>query len=238
MQPEESRRAAQLQPSASALGQLAQHLAAAKPQQAKGSDSTGWVQVLLGPDGLPTDIRVREGWQQRVDPAHLAGAVVEANRAAMQQAMQAWSSAMQQDGWWRRQAELQADTVATGHLEAASLFGRARDSNELAEEALNGLQKVQARQAPSPAPDEGQDDDGHVIIEIGPGGLTACTIDPDWARHHHGSSISAGLSTALRRALAKRSPQPPPPADLDALLGDALATLNSLTAHPDQGGDR
>jgi hypothetical protein len=243
MQPEEARHLAQLQRSAAELGCLALDLAAATPPSVEGSDQTGLVHVVLGPDGIPTAIHVREGWQQRVDPARLASAVIDANGDAVQRAMQAWTVAMQENGWWRRQADFDADavegTAGAGQPLSESLFGHARDSNELAEEVLSKLQATQTQQAPPPAPDEGQDDGQHVTIQIASGGLNACTIEPDWARRHNGSSISAALSTALQRAVAKRSAQPSPRIELDALLGDALATLTSLTAiPPDQGGNR
>jgi hypothetical protein len=101
------------------------------------------------------------------------------------------------------------------------------------------LQAAQTPPASPPASEEGQDDGRHVTIQIASGGLTACTIEPDWAEQHNGSTISAALSTALQRAVAKRSAQSPPSVELDTLLGDALATLTSLTATPpEQGGNR
>ena len=84
MRPDEAQHLAQLQRSAAELGRLAQDLAASTPPSIEGSDPTYWVHVILGPDGIPTENRVREGWQQRVAPARLASAVMDANLDAVQ----------------------------------------------------------------------------------------------------------------------------------------------------------
>jgi hypothetical protein len=94
MQPEDARHAAQLQRSTTELGRLVRDLTAGTPPHIEGSDATGWVHVVLGPNGIPTEIRVREGWQQRVEPVRLASAVIDANGDAVQRAMRAWTTAM------------------------------------------------------------------------------------------------------------------------------------------------
>lgn len=240
MQPEQARHVAQLQHSAAELGRLTRELAAAAAQPIEGSDSTGWVHVVLGPNGTPTQIRIREGWQQRVDPTRLANAVIDANGDALQRAMQTWTVAMQDSGWWRRQAAFETDAAeSTAGASQPLPFGHARDVNDLAEQALSQLQAAQSPQAPSSAPEEGRDDGQHVTIQIASDGLRTCTIEPAWAARHSGSAISAALTTALQRAVEKRSPQLSPRVEPDALLGDALATLASLTAiPPHQGGNR
>jgi len=242
MRPDEAQHVAQLQRSAAELARFARDLAAATPASVEGSDPTGWVHVVLGPDGIPTEIRVREGWQQRVDPARLASAVMDANLDAVQRAMQAWTVAMQDSDWRRDQTSFEADArehrAGPGQPLPESPFGHVRDTNELAEEVLSTLQSVQTQPAPSAAAGTGHDDGRHVTIQLASAGLTACTIEPGWALHHNGASISAGLSTALQRAVAKRSAQSSPRVEPDDLLGDALATLTSLTQiRPDQGGN-
>jgi hypothetical protein len=240
MQPEQARHVAQFQRSAAELGRLTRDLCDATAQPVEGSDPTGWVRVILGPDGIPTAIRIREGWQQRIDPAHLASAVIDANGDAVQRAMQAWSVAMQDSGFQRRQTDVEADAVAsTASLGQSLPFGHARDINELAEEALSQLHAAQAPQTAASALEEAHDDGRHVTVQIASDGLRACTIEPAWAERHNGSTISAALSTALQRAVARRSAQSSPRVELDALLGDAVATLTSLTViPPDRGGNR
>ena len=158
MRPDEAQHVAQLQRSAAELARFARDLAAATPPSVEGSDPTGWVHVVLGPDGIPTEVRVREGWQQRVDPARLAGAVMDANLDAVQRAMQAWTVAMQESDWRRSQAGFEADagedTAGTGHPLPKSPFGHVRDTNELAEEVLSRLHAAQTQPAPSTAAEE------------------------------------------------------------------------------------
>lgn len=107
--------------------------------------------------------------------------------------------------------------------------GQARESTELAEQALGALEAARRQSSAPPAPVEGTDDDRHVTIEIGPAGLTGCTIDPRWAARRDGAAISAALSSALKCAAAKvPAPAPPSPGSND-LLGDALAGLAFYT---------
>ena len=147
---------------------------------------------------------------------------------------------MQDSGLGRRRTDVESDAVASTAAPGLSLpFGHARDINELAEEALSQLHAAQAPQVAASALEEGHDDGRHITIQIASDGLRACTIEPAWTDGHNGSTISAALSTALHRAVAKRSAQSSPRVELDALLGDALTTLTSLTViPPDRGGNR
>ncbi len=207
------------------LAQLAHDLAAAAPQKTPGSDRTGWVKVVLGADGVPTEIRVRESWRQRLDPEELAGAVLEANTDAVREGMRAWTDALDDGGWWQHRTALEDDAdeqVASPPLPP----GQARDSNDLAEEVISRLQSVQAAVPAQPADHEGRDDDRRVVIRIGASGLSGCVIDADWAKGRDGAVISVALAAALRRAVSGRPDGPKP--EHDDLVGDALTTLNSL----------
>ena len=57
-----------LQRYASQLHALIAEAQAQAPRSARGTDSSGAVHVLLGPDGLPESIRVDPDWRQRLDP--------------------------------------------------------------------------------------------------------------------------------------------------------------------------
>src|SRR4051812_37940963 len=104
VQPEETRRLHRLQAQTAKLGLLTRQLAAAIPARTEGSDPTGCVLVTLGRDGIPADIRVRDGWQQRLQPEQLAGAVLDAHADAVQRAMRTCTDALDDGGWWRRRA--------------------------------------------------------------------------------------------------------------------------------------
>ena len=232
----------ELQQQAAQLGQLTRDLVAATPQRSEGSDATGCVWIALGPDGLPTEIRIRDGWRQRLEPGRLGAAVLDANTDAVQRAMQAWTAGLDDNRWWRRRADVDmsaSEQAAPSVLEPPEPpLGRASDGNQLAEQVLTALQTAQRQPIAAATPQEGMDDGRHATVEIGPGGLTACTIDPDWAAHRDGGSIGAALSAALDRAIAKRPTGSSPGVEIDGLLGDALATLVSLAPAPTtQDGD-
>jgi hypothetical protein len=243
MQPDELRHVERLRRQASELGELARDLGATVPEHVEGSDPTGSVLVVLGRHGLPADIRVREGWRQRLEPERLASAVLDAHSDAAQRAMRAWSNVVDDRGWWRRRADLEYVVAEEPAQASRSVpeppLGQVRDSNELAEEVMRKLRDAQAPQTASPTSAEGQDDGKHVTIQITSGGLASCAIEPDWARHHDGPAISGALSTALRRAVAGHPAPPSAGAEPDSLIADALATLMNLTATPpDPGGTR
>lgn len=102
MQPDPIR---QLHQRAEQVGRLTGDLAAATPQRSEGTDVTGWVIVVLGSDGLPAEIRVRDGWHQRVDPDRLDAAVMDAHSDALRQAMRAFTRRLDDTSWWRRQKD-------------------------------------------------------------------------------------------------------------------------------------
>jgi DNA-binding protein YbaB len=238
MQPDMMRQLQQFQRQAEQLGQLARDLAAATPRRSDGTDATGGVRIVLGPDEFPVEIQIRDGWQQRLEPDRLGAAVLEANTDAVQRAMRAWTEQLDDSGWWRRRADVDG-TAASGDGVPDLPYGQRRESADLAEDVLASLQAVQRQPVVPAIPDESVDDGRHVAVQVGPGGLTGCTIDPGWAARSNSSSINAALSSALQRAAAKHSATPRPNGKIDATLGDALATLTSFTLHPPaQGGTR
>jgi len=242
MQPDMMRRLQQLQQQAAQLGQLARDLAAATPQQAEGQDRTGWVRITLDASGLPTEIRIRDGWQQRLEPERLGAAVLEANTDAVQRAMQTWTERLDDGNWWRHRAD--ADEAVDNDPEPVIAnpddlpHGQERESTDLAEQALATLQAAQQQRADLPPSADGTDDGRHVTVRLEAGGMAECLIEPRWAAQRDGATISAALSTAVRRAAVKRSAESAPSAEIDTLVGDALATLAALTIPTSTGGDR
>lgn len=222
----------QLQQQAARLGRLAHNLAVAVPQRAEGRDATGWVRLLLDRDGTPTEIKVRDGWQHRVRPQRLADAVLDANTDAARQALQQWLTAVN-DAGWRHGSNVENDAERTSLPTTELPSGHARGSNELAEQATHRLREARTGQTSTPVA-EGRDDGEHVTVRLAPGGLVGCTIEPDWAVHRDGVTISSALATALRRAVERR---PAPPRGQDSLIGDALANLISLTTPLSDRGD-
>ena len=226
----------QLQAKVTQFGELANRLAEAVPRQAEGSDPTGRVRVVLGGDGLPTAISVRDGWDQRVAAAELGAAVVDANADALRQGMAAFSQHLDDTRWWAQRARIDED----GPQPAAETLprppdGRERDPGELTEDVLKALHTARQPAPARPAAAEGTDPQRYVTVTLGPGGLTGCAIDPGWAARRDGEAITAALAQALRAA--KDAVPAPAAEDLNGLLGDALATLRAITEHrPTPGG--
>ncbi|GGL11877.1 hypothetical protein [Mangrovihabitans endophyticus] len=223
------------------LARLARELAAAAPEQASGHDNTGQAQVVLGPDGVPAEIRIHPGWQQHLGPERLGPAVMDAHADALQQAAIRWAGTLDATGWRQRAGPadtIDADNAAGGPAPPDLPHGHARDTSELAEDVLTQLHAAQEPRAATSTQAQGHDDEHHVTLTLGPAGLAACSIDAHWADHRTGDTITRALATALSQAASARADRPDPGARLDALVGDALATLTALTNDPPPDGER
>ena len=233
MNPDMFRQFEQLQAQMTQLSELARNLAAAAPQQAEGRDSSGWVLVSLGADGIPTSIRVRNGWEQRIEADRLGAAVMEASGAAIKAAMEAWSEALDDSRWWAQRARFEeGDTSGAAVRSAEPPAGLVRDLPELTEQVLATMHRVQQEEPVEPNTVEGADPQGRVTVELGPEGMAGCSIDPAWAARTDGDRITAALSQALRSARERIPAAPKASFGLDELAGDALATLRALTELP------
>jgi DNA-binding protein YbaB len=237
MDPDMIRRMEQMQVQAAELGQLAAGLAAAAPRQAEGVDTSGWVQVAVGADGLPRTIRIRNGWNQRLEPERLAEAVMQAHGDAVSTATRAWSSQLTDDGWVRRRERMEHPAPdVSGQAGPVLPHGAVRETSALAEDVLAALHRVQ--QPPqAPAEGEGSDQARHVTVRVGQGGLLDCRIEPGWAARFDGDAITAALTTAVRAARTALPAPSAPDATAGDLAADALATLRALTENFRPGGE-
>lgn len=234
MQPDMARRLMRLQQQSARLSRTARALAEAAPRRSEGADASGCVTVVLGPDGLPREIRVRAGWEQRLTAGGLGGAVLDANTAAVAGGMRAWSGRLEQGSWRGERAAPDGDRTAPAADPPEPPTGAPRDTADLAEDVIAALQSVRAAPAPEPVTAEGRSGD-HVTVRLGRSGLASCVISPRWATGRDGAAVTAALDAALRQARANLVASPPR-RDLDALIGDALATLQSITDTPPAGG--
>lgn len=230
-----------LQPRADRMGRLAHELATATPHQTEGCDATGRVVVVLDRDGLPEQMRVRDGWQERLDSHQLGAAVMDAFSDAVHQAMRTWTDRLDGTRWWSRQQELEeAPDHSCTTSASPPVNGTARDDLEFSEPILRALHSAGHSSGDRQLVAEGVDDGRHIRIRLGNGGLIGCEIDPRWARDRDGSTISAALHRALSRARsALGTPaQTAPPSALDTALADAIATLTALTNPSPKRGDQ
>jgi len=224
MHPDLSAELRDLQRQAEHLSQVARALAAATPVRSEGDDSTGCARVIVDPEGLPLEIRIVNHWQRLHDAESLSAAVLAAHREAVKSAVVGWPGRSPQQGM------PDAPVPPRGHDV---------EITELAERAITALQQVQRRQASELDTPAGTDDGQHVTIQLGAGGLIACTIDAQWATGREGTVISAALAAALRQATASHKAAAAPRSEFDDLLGDALATFAVITEQAlDEGEDK
>ncbi|WP_433126515.1 hypothetical protein ACQPWW_27475 [Micromonospora sp. CA-240977] len=216
-----------------------------RPNEARGTDPTGCVAVVVDPDGLPSRIEVRAGWQRHVAAEELSSLVLLVSQEVAAQAAQAWSEAFDLHVWRSR-----AEAARAGEQEGAELppleqarpFGSPRDPLTLTEEALKALKATRDQAAAPPMTSTGWDGDRAVSITLTPGGLQGCTINPRWALRQGATALNAALREALREAraameehAARRRAEAQ---GLDDLAREALATLarfQDLNNSPEEG---
>jgi DNA-binding protein YbaB len=238
MESDMTHRLRQLQQRAERLGRVANDLAAAAPSRAEGSDPTGCVQVSVGSDSLPTDIRVRDRWQERLEAESLAEAVLDAYTDALRTKQRLWARQLDETGWWR-QRHVEGIRPAGAPLPAPA-GGRPRDGDpEFGEQILKAAQNARQQATQDPVQTaQGSDPGRHVTVRLGPGGLTTCDINPRWASNSSGTTLSSALTTALRRAKHDLASLPGSTGELDDLLRDSLATLSEVARNQPRRGDR
>ncbi|MBQ0990705.1 hypothetical protein KBX08_11450 [Micromonospora sp. H61] len=216
-----------------------------RPNEGRGTDPTGCITVVVGPDGLPSDIEVRAGWQRHVAAEELGSVVLLVFEEATAQATRAWSESFDLDAW-----RFRAEAARAGEQEGAGLppldqtqaFGSPRDPLTLTEEALKALKATRDQAAAAPVMLTGWDGERTVSITVAPGGLQGCTINPRWATRNGASALNAALREALREAraameehAARRRAEAQ---GLDDLAREALATLarfQDLNNSPEEG---
>ncbi|MEJ3742796.1 hypothetical protein WEI85_05860 [Actinomycetes bacterium KLBMP 9797] len=228
-----------LQQQTQGLRELFENLRAHAPAGADGHDPTRSVHVLIGGDGLPTEIRVAPGWQNQLAPNNIGQAVLDASAAAVTAGMQAWSHALDQMRWASRVAEFEArsEPARAGHEPSFPPpdtvgSGAAREPHEVAEDVLRAAEQLRrSTAAGAAAAGTGTDQSGNVAITLTHAGLQACSIQAAWASRQDGNALAAALNLALRTARAQldaHAKQPEPDA-FSHLADQALSTLLRIT---------
>lgn len=205
------------------------------PVEAIGVDETGAVTARIGPDGVPTALRVASDWARRVAPEQFGAAVVDACRAAAAQRTAEWSRRLERTGWRARaDARLAHPDPARARTTPARLRpdGPARPLAEIGRDAHAAL-----RDATRPAPPRsatgipGPAGGDRLTLMFTATGLTGCAAQPRWVAGQTGAMLSNALTAALadaRRALDALDGARPAHA-LDRLLTEAMAAMTTLT---------
>jgi hypothetical protein len=158
--------------------------------------------------------------------------------------MSQWTRAMDDNGWRQKadgieaRAERHADMASAGELPKAFRRPSApvapRPIDVLVENALKTFDQV-SRADERPSPDvtgQGGDSSGKVVVTLSGAALTACEIEPAWARRQNAESLARALeeaASAARRALFHAEPEQPSPKEtLNTIFDEAIATLHDL----------
>lgn len=223
------------------------------PQRSEGTDPTGSVRTVLGPDGLPETIRVSPYWNQKLRPDGFAGAVNAACMAAVQKRGAEWAETMRKSGWQERLERLDADANAAAAATPADPdpvppayrrpHGRPpRPMDELAEETISLLDSSmhEASQAGPPRTPRGTGTNrgGTLEISVSSEGQVACQADPRWVAQQSGAQLSMTLASVLDTARERLAAAAGPAAANDPgakiktaagkLQREILAALNEL----------
>jgi len=236
----------QIQRYAAGLHDLLAKAKAQAPRQAEGTDRSGAVRVVLGPDGFPETIRVDGGWQRRLSAAAFGGAVGEAFSAATGDRVAAWTTTLRQQGWQAGVDRLRGDVdrgrSTPGATPPAVRRGvrpvRPRPLDAVAEDVIKAFDTVDELAAPpAPASGTGSAAAGRLSLTLSASGGLSCAADAQWVSRCSAAALMTALSEALQAArtdLARISADTSASnttARLDGLLDEAFALLkNPLTA--------
>jgi hypothetical protein len=201
----------QLSRRTAAVTDLVAAMCANGPRDTDGLDATGTVRVTLGPDGLPSAVRIVHNWRQSISPESLGRAVMDASAAAVTKNMDAWSQTLGQLPW-RAQVTgpRTGDNQHVNEPPPPAPYRSAPEFTELTEHVLRSLAEVRRRPNVSPPVNVGNDSSRNVSIALSPTRLESCNVEPAWAAHQSGYGLTAALSQALaaaRTALAEREDQ-------------------------------
>jgi hypothetical protein len=222
---------AQLRQYGSRLQELLGEMQQAAPHRSEGTDPSGMVRAVLGPDGLPESIRVSGYWKEKLPPDAFAAAVAGACQAATVRRGQDWAEVLERAGWQQRLSRLDAGPGAQpaapapepDPVPAAYRRGNGRPPRRLdalAEESISLLDGVMRAEVPPAPSGAGRNRGGTLEISLSPGGQVACRADPRWVAQQTGAQLSTVLSEILAGAR-------------DRL---ATATAAATAAAPDVGG--
>ncbi|MET0235422.1 MAG: hypothetical protein ABW224_12330 [Kibdelosporangium sp.] len=220
----------QLQQYASGLQGLIADAEANAPARAEGTDSSGAVHVVLGPNGVPKSYRVDQGWERKLRPEAFGDAVLGAFEQAMQDRMKAWTTTLQKDNWQSKVDNLENQPQVPVMFQGPKFTGTPRPLDDLAEDMMKAFDDVQqAPDLPKPAYAVGTAGGGKLTLTLSKSGVVSCVADPRWVSAQTATRLTNALSEALAAAkqeLEKMSVAQEPANPLDRLIGETFALLN------------
>ena len=194
------------------LRQALEHLQAAAPARVEGCDASGRVRVVLGPDGLPVEIRALA--VGKAAPGGFGAAVEEAAAAASSQRLRTWPGGPAPNG-----------PAPPPDLPPAP-SGSVRPVEEIAEDVIAALHEAVATGSAPPAVHQGIGSaaSGRLVLLLSSDTGVRCSADPAWVAGQDAAGLDAALAAALRDARAVLARGAVPAArPWDGLLAEARA---------------
>jgi hypothetical protein len=208
-----------LREDAARAARLRSDIGRAAPARSEGTDRSGAVTVILGPDGLPEAIQVHGRWRERLAARSFAAAVGEACQSARRERGAAWARAVDLPDASRRFDRLgpesaepaprpdpapEAFRLHDGGQGPSVLGALAEDTISAFDAAMSAAERAQAE----PPRGVGSNRERTVGLTLSPGGRMACQADARWVDRQTGTVLSHALGEALaaaRQTLARAS---------------------------------
>ncbi|HKT05574.1 MAG TPA: hypothetical protein VJT31_39160 [Rugosimonospora sp.] len=227
---------------------LVDEVAAAVPDRAEGTDRTGTVRVVLGPDGLPVSIGLHPDWQSTVEPTAFGGAVLDAYASAVRARTTMWCRTLDRRDLPYLVDEVDRDAAGTpvngspvnGSPVNGERYGARpvipRPPVDLAEDVLRASEAALHSLVLTPPPEPhgtGADPSGALRITLSRTALVSCQADPDWLDGRPAATLVAAFDQALAAArtdLAAAAADQPATAEetVSQLIDEGLAWLRQL----------
>lgn len=209
----------------------------AAPARASANDATGMAFAEIDGEGMPTTLKITQGWSSSLSAGELGPALIEAYQTAIQQHMEQWSDDLGRQGWQFDAREFdekvaQAPTPEQNLFPAPSNPLAPRGMSSIIQDVLGELDQAHdlATSPPAPAARTTTAPTGRVGVTIANNSLTSVHVDPEWADGRDSASINSELAGALQSARLQQGEQPtgsPHTARLDDLFGEVMSALTN-----------
>jgi hypothetical protein len=190
------------------------------PQRVEATDRSGAVRMTIGPDALPESLRIAGDWKQKLQPAAVGAAVIDAYGECVRQRVAEWTRVLDNHNVadrMRQLDQLEAETQGpappassgslpaafrpnVGHIQARPLDLIAEDVLSAAGAAESAIAASAANASAGETRGTGSTRRGEVAITVSAEGLVSCDVDPDWAERQTAVRLTEALRTALDTA--------------------------------------
>ena len=210
----------------------------AAPPRASGHDASRLAFAEVDSAGLPTKLRIEQGWANALHPAQLSAALTEAYHAATQAHLEEWGADLQRQGWQYDARDFdhqvnEAPTPSESIFKAPASVGDPRSVEDLLGAVMQELDfSHELATQPPPPVRETAPTPGRVRVSIANATLESIHIDADWAAGKDAASINGELAAAVQTARISPSADASPAhsedsARLDGLLGEVMQALHN-----------